>query len=213
MSKAEAFAYALRHYRLVAILRGTDPSQLAELVAALAESGVRLVEVALSDSNAIEQVGILRRCAPEGVLIGAGTVTNVQLAQAALNQGAEFLVTPGVEIDVIRFAEEHDLGLLCGALTPTEISQARASGACFIKLFPASVMGAGYVKALLGPYPELNVIVVGGIGSTNLREYLEAGALGAGVGGALTASTRNDPDFQEARREARSLVSILTRTR
>jgi 2-dehydro-3-deoxyphosphogluconate aldolase/(4S)-4-hydroxy-2-oxoglutarate aldolase len=210
MSRADEFAVGLRQHRLVAILRGTPIDQLEDLVVALAEGGVRLIEIALSEPSAVEKLDVLSRAAPPGVLFGAGTVVSTELASAALAAGVDFLVTPHVVHDVIRFAKQNDLGLLCGALTPGEITDARSHGARFIKLFPASVMGPAYVKALLGPYPDLELFVVGGINSSNLSEYLAAGALGAGVGGALAASGRSDPGFVNAKREAALLTHIFT---
>src|SRR5690606_8029418 len=134
------------------------------LTDALVESGVGLIEVALSNPADVGQVGILRRRAPEEVLVGAGTVTTVSLARAALEQGASFLVTPHVAPDVIAFAAENDLGVLCGVMTPSEIAQARTAGARFLKLFPAASLGPGYVRQLLGPYPDIEIFAVGGVG-------------------------------------------------
>ena len=203
-----AFATALRRHRLVAILRGVERSSLEARVAALHGAGVRLIEVALSDPDALPTLEALVRVAPADMLVGAGTVTTRALAAAAEAAGATFLVTPHVALPTIAYARERGLGLLAGALTPTDIAAAREAGADFIKLFPASTLGPAYVKALLGPYPDLELVVVGGIGSENLPAYLRAGAIGAGVGGALAGGDPAD-GFASAAQEARTLLAQL----
>lgn len=212
MGSAGAFGDALRHHGVVAILRGVAAGTLAARVRALHAAGIRLIEISLSDPSALPLVADLRRVAPPDMLVGAGTVSSVELAAAAHQAGASFLVTPHVVPSVIAYALQHDLGLLTGALTPTEIAVAREKGSRFIKLFPASVLGAGYVSALLGPYPELEVVVVGGIGSHNVGAYLQAGAIGAGVAGSLASAIDTD-DFCEAADEARRLVAAFERSR
>lgn len=207
---AAAFADGLRRHGVVAILRGAAPSTLAARVAALHEAGIRLVEISLSDPSALPQVAELRRLAPPDMLVGAGTVTSAELAAGAHAAGASFLVTPHVAADVVAYALAHDLGLLTGALTPTEIALARGLGSRFVKLFPAMAMGPQYVGALLGPYPDLEIVVVGGIGSHNVDAYLGAGAIGVGVAGSLSSGADTD-DFEAAAAEARRLVAAIGR--
>ncbi|MBA2667450.1 MAG: bifunctional 4-hydroxy-2-oxoglutarate aldolase/2-dehydro-3-deoxy-phosphogluconate aldolase [Trueperaceae bacterium] len=203
-----AFDAAVRRHRLVAILRGVPRETLEARVAALHGAGVRLIEVALSEPTALGVLEDLVRIAPADLLVGAGTVTTRALAEAAHATGATFLVTPHVALPTIAYAREHDLGMLAGALTPTDIASARDAGARFIKLFPASIVGPEYVKALLGPYPDLELLAVGGVGSDTLAPYLRAGAIGAGVGGAL-ASGSPDDGFASAATEARALLRVL----
>lgn len=209
---ADAFAQEVRRHRLVAILRGVSRTTLDARVDALYGAGVRLIEVALSDEDALVTLEALVRVAPAGLRVGAGTVTTRALAESATSAGATFLVTPHVARPVLTYAHDHGLGVLAGALSPTDIAGAREAGATFIKLFPAAPLGPGYVKALLGPYPDLEILVVGGIGSANLATYLQAGALGAGVGGALAGGDAAD-GFASAAAEARTLVTMLEPTR
>lgn len=208
----DAFADALRRHGIVAILRGVAGDTLAARVRALHGAGIRLIELALSEPEALPLVAELARLAPPDMLVGAGTVTSRALAEAAHAAGARFLVTPHVATDVIAYAETHDLGTLCGALTPSEIAAVHAAGGRFVKLFPASAMGPTYLRALRGPYPSLEVVAVGGIGSPNLADYLEAGAIGAGVGGALSRGTAED-GFAAASAEAAALVATFERHR
>lgn len=209
MNDATRFDEALRRHRLVAILRGVDPSTAAMRTDTLYDAGVRLIEVAQSEPSALAALEAVVQIAPDDLMVGAGTVTTKVIADDAHGAGARFLVTPHLAPAVIAHAQHHEMGLLVGAWTPTEISLAREAGATFIKLFPASTMGPGYVKALMGPYPDLDIVVVGGIGSGNLAPYLEAGALGAGVGGALSTGNAFDR-YADAAAEARSLVDLLS---
>lgn len=208
-----AFEGAVAQRRLVAVLRGVPDDGLTGMIAALLDSGVSIIEVACSTPNAFAQVERLVAFAKGKAFVGAGTILDEAMAQRALAAGAEFLVTPHVATDVIAFAIEHDVGILCGALTPSEIQTARAAGARFIKLFPASDLSPEYVRALLGPYPDLELLVVGGVGSHNLAPYLAAGAIGAGVGGSLTRLDVGDASFTAVRREARALVDLLSADR
>lgn len=205
-----AFETQLLASRLVAILRGVPDDALLPLCEILVEEGWRLIEVPLSDPGALTQIELLRNALPSEVHVGAGTVMNAESSAAARDSGAGFLVTPHTSPAVIHFAADHDMGMICGAMTPTDIAQAREAGARFIKLFPASTLGPGYVKQLLGPYPDLELLAVGGIGSANLREYLEAGALGAGVGGALAVRGGGTERLERARGEARALVRLVS---
>jgi 2-dehydro-3-deoxyphosphogluconate aldolase/(4S)-4-hydroxy-2-oxoglutarate aldolase len=209
VSRAVEFEAAMRHHRLVAILRGIGDEELPGLVDALVESGVRVIEVSLSDPGALAQVEALRRHAPAGVLVGAGTVTSARAAAEAAERGASFLVTPHVTLDVIDFANYNDLGVLCGVMTPTEAATAREAGARLLKLFPAGVLGPGYVKQLLGPYPHLELFAVGGVSSANAADFIAAGAAGVGVGGALSRPGGLADGFAAARREARALVEVV----
>ena len=208
MNSATTFAATLRRHRLVAILRGVDRATLDARVAALYGAGVRLIEVALSEPEALCTLKALVQLAPRDLLVGAGTVTTTATAEAAQGAGARYLVTPHVAVPVFEYAVQHSLGLLAGGLTPTEIATAREAGATFIKLFPAATVGPSYLKAILGPYPDLELIVVGGISSGNLQAFLDAGALGAGVGGALAGGDGRD-HFASAAAEARALVGQL----
>lgn len=206
---AAGFAAALRRYRLVAILRGSDPTTLAARVAALHAAGVRLIEVAFSDAGASEALAELVRVAPTGMLVGAGTVTSEAIAERAKALGATFLVTPNVRPPVARYAQAHNLGLLMGALTPTEIGEALDLGTEFIKLFPASAVGPGYIRALRGPFPNLNVVAVGGVNAENTAAYLAAGALAVGIGGALAAAPHPIDGFAALEREAERCLAAL----
>lgn len=203
------FDTQLRASGLVAIFRGVPQRHAAELARALLEGGVCFIEVSLSGVGATEQIALLRHAAYEGLWIGAGTVTTASQAHEAHAAGAQYLITPHLAKPVADYALEHGLGLISGALTPSEIAAAREHGSRVVKVFPASVMGPSYFKALRGPYPDADLIAVGGIGPKNLADYLAAGAVGAGIGSSLTALDWHAPDFAKARAIAAELVAII----
>jgi 2-dehydro-3-deoxyphosphogluconate aldolase / (4S)-4-hydroxy-2-oxoglutarate aldolase len=137
-------------------------------------------------------------------------VTTRERAEQARAAGASFLVTPHVAAEVNAFARDHALPVLCGVTTPSEIAQALEQGCPFVKLFPAGPLGASYLRALTGPYPGLEVFAVGGVASANARAFLEAGAIGLGIGGALTSSGGSAAGLAAVSRAARELVGIMT---
>ncbi|MGC5399450.1 bifunctional 4-hydroxy-2-oxoglutarate aldolase/2-dehydro-3-deoxy-phosphogluconate aldolase [Streptomyces sp. DT20] len=175
---------ALRTERLLAIVRGSDPGAALDTVLALFHSGVRVVEVSLTTTDALDVIARARARLGETALLGAGTVLTAVQARRSAEAGAGFTVTPGLTEAV---AESRALGLpvLAGAVTPTEVIAAVNEGATAVKLFPAALGGAAYLRALRDPFPDVPFVPVGGIDSAAARAYLAAGALAVGVGGPL----------------------------
>ncbi|ACO47617.1 bifunctional 4-hydroxy-2-oxoglutarate aldolase/2-dehydro-3-deoxy-phosphogluconate aldolase [Deinococcus deserti] len=197
----------LGQHRLLAILRGVPATHAPRLVETLHEEGIRLFEVALSDAHGLEALRAVRAALGLELPLGAGTVVTSELAAHAQDAGADFLVTPHVVPEVAAAAHERGLGLLMGALTPTEIAQALALGSAAVKVFPAGILGPEYLRQLRGPYPQAPLIAVGGIHAGNVSSYFAAGANGAGVGGALTRTDWTAPDWDAVRQQAQHLVA------
>lgn len=195
----------LQRHKILAILRGVPPQHAPKLIATLRGAGVELFEVALSDDLGLESLRAIRAAYPE-LTLGAGTVVTPELAAQAQAAGATFLVTPHLSAEVNAYARQHALGLLCGAMTPTEIYAAYTQGSAAVKIFPAGPLGPDYLRQLRGPYPTLPLLAVGGVDAHNIAEYLRAGALGAGVGGALTKADWQNPDWDKLRAGAEALV-------
>ncbi|AIZ45180.1 aldolase [Deinococcus radiopugnans] len=196
----------LRRTRILAILRGVPARHAARLVESLRGAGIELFEVALSDAHGLPALRAVRAAFP-ALTLGAGTVVTPAVARQAQEAGASFLVTPHLAPDVNDFARAQGLGLLAGALTPTEIFAAHAQGSAAVKVFPAGSLGPDYFRQLRGPYPHLPLLAVGGVDATNVGAYLQAGAVGAGIGGALTRADWADPDWGALARAARELVA------
>jgi 2-dehydro-3-deoxyphosphogluconate aldolase / (4S)-4-hydroxy-2-oxoglutarate aldolase len=203
----------LRTHSVLAILRGVPAAHVVTLGRALVDGGIRSIEVTFTDADAPEKIAALIGALSSEVAIGAGTVTTRERAEAAVSAGATFLVTPHVAPAVNAFARERGVPVICGAMTPTEIAHALDEGSAFIKLFPAGPIGPGYLQALLGPYPDLEVFAVGGVGRGNARAFLEAGAIGLGVGGALTSLEWTAPDFGSVTALARELTGLVATAR
>lgn len=168
----------------MAIIRGDDVDATVGAARVLYESGIRVLEVALTLPNAEEAIRQISSFVPDGSVLGAGTVLSEDQVDQALNAGATFIVTPGLSRSV-GYAVANNVGVLAGAYTPTEILQAVDFGVAAVKLFPAATLGPGYVKAVLEPLPDAAIIPVGGISTDVIPGYFAAGATAVGVGGPL----------------------------
>ena len=170
---------------IVAVVRFSDPGPLVEVVKALAAGGVTVAEVTLTVPNALDVIREAKRQLGEQVLLGAGTVLDPETCRAALLAGAEFIVSPCVNLDVIRMCRRYDKLVMPGAFTPTEVVSAWEAGADVVKVFPADVVGPAFFKALRGPLPQVKLMPTGGVDLTTAGEFLKAGAVCLGVGGQL----------------------------
>jgi 2-dehydro-3-deoxyphosphogluconate aldolase / (4S)-4-hydroxy-2-oxoglutarate aldolase len=168
---------------VVAVLRAPSAEGAVRAGVALAAGGIRAVEITFSTPGAAEAVAALREAEPS-LLVGAGTVTDAHQLQAVAAAGAEFAVSPHTDGQLVAAAREHGLLYLPGALTPTEVVHAAALSPV-VKLFPASLGGPGYLKALRAPLPGVQIVPTGGVDASNLGEWLDAGALAVGAGGEL----------------------------
>ncbi|HKI58866.1 MAG TPA: bifunctional 4-hydroxy-2-oxoglutarate aldolase/2-dehydro-3-deoxy-phosphogluconate aldolase [Trueperaceae bacterium] len=205
------FAERLEDAGVIAIFRGVPSGEIVGLAETLLRAGVALMEVAFSDPGAAEQIRLLTDALGQDAFLGAGTVTSRALAEDAVAAGARFLVTPHVVEEVNAFGRERGLPVLGGALTPTEIAAARAQGNAYVKIFPAGPLGPGYVRALLGPYPDARLVAVGGVDADNAGAFIRAGAAGVAVGGALTG--RGARERGDAGETARALLAAVRAAR
>lgn len=170
---------------IVAVVRFAEPGPLVEVVKALAEGGVTVAEVTFTVPNALDVIREAKRQLGDRVLLGAGTVLDSETARAAFLAGAEFLVSPCVNLDVIRMARRYDKLVMPGAFTPTEIVAAWEAGADIVKVFPAEIVGPAFFKALRGPLPQVKLMPTGGVDLNTATEFLKGGAVCLGVGGQL----------------------------
>lgn len=178
--------------RLIAIVRGVAPAQCLKLAEALYAGGIRLMEITYDQKNpdsfrdTADAISAIGEAYGGNMLVGAGTVTTVELVELTARANGKFIISPDVNIDVIRRARERNMVSLPGALTPTEILAAHHAGADFVKLFPAASLGIDYAKAVKAPISHVKLLAVGGIHENNVGSFLNAGMCGAGVGGSLT---------------------------
>src|SRR5262245_17290807 len=170
---------------IVAIIRAPSSEQLVNVARALYDGGIDVIEVTFTVPRALEILAEVRRDLGNKVLLGAGTVLDPETARAALLAGAEFLVSPVVNVDVIKLCRRYDKLAMPGAFTPTEILAAWDAGADVLKVFPAGLGGPNSLKAVAGPLPQIRLMPTGGVDLTTLRDFVKAGACAVGLGSAL----------------------------
>lgn len=199
---------------IVAVVRSPDSQQLVDVVRALADGGVTVAEITMTVPNALDVIKQARAALGDRVLLGAGTILDPESARAAILAGAEYIVAPTVNLDVIRLCQRYDKLVMPGAFTPTEILTAWEAGADIIKVFPADVVGPAFFKAIHGPLPQLRLMPTGGVDLTTAASFLRAGACCLGVGGQLVepaaVAARN---FMRIRELAEKYVAIVKETR
>ncbi|MFO0948243.1 MAG: bifunctional 4-hydroxy-2-oxoglutarate aldolase/2-dehydro-3-deoxy-phosphogluconate aldolase [Planctomycetota bacterium] len=184
MNRHEQVQMMLDH-KLIAVVRSPDGDKLVEVAKALLAGGIPILEITLTVPDALEVIRRVRNALGDNVLLGAGTVLDAETARAALLAGAEFIVSPITNLEVIRLCRRYDKPILPGAFTPTEIVTAWENGADIVKVFPADVGGPNYFKALAGPLPQVRIMPTGGVDLTTAASFLQAGACCLGLGSAL----------------------------
>lgn len=173
--------------KIIAICRNVFDDELTELVSALYEGGVKLVEVTFDQNSTenqqktVESVKQLTQLYNNKIKVGTGTVITKQQVYDSKEAGAEFILAPNVNKEIIQTANDLDLVTIPGAMTPSEIIEANQASADFVKLFPTGDLGLNYVKSILGPINHVDFIGTAGITPDNLAEYLELGFVGAGI--------------------------------
>lgn len=185
---------------VVAVVRSPRAEQLVEVARALSRGGVRAIEITMTVPNAIDVIRDVARAMRGEIVLGAGTILDPETAQAALRAGAEYVVAPTLNFDVIRLCHRYDKVVMPGAFTPTEILAAWEAGADVVKVFPADVSGPNYLKAVLAPLPQIRLMPTGGVDLSTAAAFLRAGACCLGVGSSLVdkdAIQRGDFDVIE----------------
>ncbi len=181
----------IREKKIITIVRGVYGEDICRLAQALAAGGIGLMEVTFDQSNrnswkdtaaAIHTIG---QSMDGSLIAGAGTVTTPELVEMAYDAGAEYIVSPNVNAEVIRQTRELGMVSLPGAMTPSEIWDAWEAGADFVKVFPVAQLGPAYIRAVRGPLNHIPLLAVGGVDENNVAAFLTAGCEGAGVGGNL----------------------------
>ena len=199
---------------IVAVVRSPDSQQLVEVVRALADGGVTVAEITMTVPGALDVVKQVRASLGDRVLLGAGTILDPETARSAILAGAEYIVAPTLNLDVIKLCHRYDKLVMPGAFTPTEILAAWEAGADIVKVFPADVVGPAFFKAIKGPLPQIRVMPTGGVDLTTASAFLKAGACCLGVGSQLVdpalVAARN---FTRIRELAQQYVTIVKETR
>jgi 2-dehydro-3-deoxyphosphogluconate aldolase/(4S)-4-hydroxy-2-oxoglutarate aldolase len=199
---------------IVAILRVPTSDQLASVARALFEGGIDVIEVTFTVPSALEILAAVKKDLGNRVLLGMGTVLDPESARAALLAGAEFIVSPSLNLDVIRLCHRYDKVVMPGAFTPTEILAAWEAGADVVKVFPSDAVGPSYLKALRGPFPQIRLMPTGGVNLETLPAFIKAGACAVGVGGSVVEPQAiRDGNFARLRELAAQYVQAIKTAR
>lgn len=202
------FMDMLGEEKIIGILRGFEAEKTRKLIEIYKKEGIKFIEVTFNSPEALK---IISEYADKSdIYIGMGTVKNLEELKKALESGAQFIVTPNYNSEVVKTAKRRGVPIISGAYTPSEIYDAYRDGANAVKLFPASIPGPDYLKSIRGPIPEVDIIPTGGIDENNISDFLKAGAFAFGIGGGLVdkESVKNE-DWEKERKKVRKLMSKL----
>jgi 2-dehydro-3-deoxyphosphogluconate aldolase/(4S)-4-hydroxy-2-oxoglutarate aldolase len=211
----ETTAETLERIGLIPVLRARNAAQAHALVKAMIAGGVTVVEVTMTVPGAVDLLKELKREYGSKLLLGSGTVTTAAQAEATIEAGAEFVVSPSTHLEVIAMTKSKKKISIPGALTPTEVITAWNAGADYVKVFPCSAMGgASYLKSLLAPFPHLKLIPTGGVTLQTAESFLRAGARALGVGNDLVNLSAIDAGTPETiTQTARAYLNVLAQVR
>ncbi len=199
---------------VIVVIRRQDPDKVEQIAAALIEGGVSALEITVDSPRAFELIESIKYTFHDRVVVGAGTVITKQEAEAALDAGAEFVFSPHFDEEVVKTTRSRGKISIPGVLTPTEIVRAHQCGADMVKVFPASVVGAHYVKELQAPLGHIKMIPTGGINSDNVAEYIRNGAAAVGIGSSLMKrEVIQSGQFERLTDYARNLVTKIRHAR
>jgi len=204
----------VREVGLLAVIRGPSPELTLQMVDALVAGGVLGIEITYSTPNAAEVVKKLDEKFGEKILLGMGTLTETRQVAEAKGAGARFLVSPHLDESLAQAMTSTGLLVMIGALTPTEVMRAHQLGSDIVKLFPGSLGGPAYLKALRGPFPHIPMMPTGGVSQDNIAEWLAAGAVGVGAGSNLCPTAlAKEGRFEEITAIAQTFVAALNQAR
>lgn len=170
---------------VVAVIRMSDTAKLMKVIEAVRKGGVKCLEITFTVPGAVDVIKEVSKSVGKDFLVGAGTVLDTETARMAILAGAEFIVGPALNLEVIKLCHRYDKVVIPGAFTPTEILAAWDAGADIVKVFPATAVGPGYFKDIKGPLPQIQLMPTGGVSIENAGEFIKAGACAVAVGTAL----------------------------
>lgn len=199
---------------VVAIVRGVDEGVVGDVVDAIAAGGVEAIEITVDTPGAVEMIRDVSTEVGDDVVLGAGTVLDAETARAVQLAGADFVVTPTVDTGVIEVCNRYGTPVVTGVMTPTEAVTATEAGADLCKLFPASTVGPGQVRAINGPLPQVPLVPTGGVSLDNAAAFFEAGAVAVGVGSSLVDTDAIDAgDYRALTDRAEQFVALAEERR
>jgi 2-dehydro-3-deoxyphosphogluconate aldolase/(4S)-4-hydroxy-2-oxoglutarate aldolase len=195
---------------LISIIRGVRKEHIIPVISALYDAGIVAVEITLDTPDALDMIDAAKHDFGNTMVIGAGTVLDAVTARTAILAGADFILSPILDIEMIRLCNTYAKIAVPGVFSPTEALSAWRAGAPLVKIFPANVLGPMYIKGVVGPLSQLHFLPVGGITLENARKFMEAGAYALGVGSEIVNKKRTDAgNVSEIRSTAEQFLSII----
>ncbi len=206
--------HALSREKIVAIIRGISAESGDATAKALADGGIVFLEVTLNTDGALDMISRFRQNYEGRLRIGAGTVLDLGQAKEAVAAGAEYIISPNLDEEVIYYGVEKGVEVWPGTMTPTEIVRAYKAGASAVKVFPMGSLGINYLKEIRAPLNHIPMVATGGVNLQNINSVLDAGAIAVGLGGNLVDKQMvKDGKFDELRELARSFVNEVKGTK
>lgn len=198
---------------VVAVVRAETKDQAIEIANACLQGGVSAIEVTFTVPRAHEVIqGLSESIDPRRLILGAGTVLDAETARLAILSGAQYIVSPALDIETAKLCNRYQIPYMPGCLTITEMIKAMESGIDIIKLFPGSAFGPSYVKAIKGPLPQVNIMPTGGVSLENVHEWIKAGVIAVGVGSELTGPAKKG-DYEQVTHLASEFVNAVRKAR
>ncbi|MCG3419502.1 MULTISPECIES: bifunctional 4-hydroxy-2-oxoglutarate aldolase/2-dehydro-3-deoxy-phosphogluconate aldolase [Oceanobacillus] len=198
----------IKQHKIVAVIRHADEQNIVPILNALAAGGVFAVEITAETPNVQRIIEVAVKEGPDDMIIGAGTVLDPETARTVIMAGAQFIVSPTLNVETLKLTNRYHIETIPGVLTPTEIQTAYEHGANMVKIFPADTFGPGYIKNIRGPLPHVETMVTGGINLDNMNEYLANGSAAVGIGSNLVnaKALTNEEAYTELTERARAFV-------
>lgn len=205
---------SIQEYGVIAVIRMKDGDRVKKVVEAILAGGVHVIEITMTVPNAASIIESLQKDNDGSIIIGAGTVTDSGNAVRVIESGAQYVVTPILDIAIIATCFEHNVLPIPGCYTPTEIHMARKSGADLVKLFPAASLGPNFIKDIRGPFPDFKLIPTGGVTVDNVGSWIAAGAAAVGIGSdLLNKEAIKNEQYSVLTERAKLLVGNVQRAR
>lgn len=198
---------------IVAVVRAESSEQALKIAEAVKAGGIQAIEITMTVPGAIEVIKELSRTYINGeILIGAGSVLDAETARFCLLAGAEYIVSPALDVETIKLCNRYQKIVIPGAMSVTEVLRAMEAGADIVKIFPATLFGPKIIKAIKGPLPQAILLPTGGVDLNNVDEWITAGSFAVGVGSVLTAGAKKG-DYDEVTRTAKEFIKKIRITR
>lgn len=198
--------------KVIAVLRASHVSALVPVCEVLVNEGILSLELTLTTPGLLDALPELVDRYSDIADVGVGTILTESEAQRALDSGAQYLVTPTMNLPVVRLAVQHQVAVFPGGLTPTELAAGWDAGATAVKIFPGQTVGAGYLKHLRGPFPDLQAVPSGGVDLDASRQWLAAGAVAVSIGGPLLGDSLRGGDVSALRDRCRAVRAVIDQT-